>query len=151
MLPLQVLQPGDVGGGDRKRDDAHRHHLEFLAHRVDFLDLQRRQPAHHGAAIGDALDQPLLLQLEQRQPHVAAVGVEEVAKVLLDQPLARLAASEHDVFLDAAGNRHRRRDLACGRGRLARFRGLCFQLSQRLCGHCCLVISGSAQLRLRPA
>ena len=99
----------DILGADRKRDDADRHHLQFFADRIDFLHLLRRQPANHRAAIGDALDQTLFFEFEQRQPHVAAMGLEQVAEILLDQPLPRLTSPQHDVLLDTLGDDDSRR------------------------------------------
>ena len=98
----------DVGVRHRKRQDAHRHHLEFLAHVVDLADLARLQIAHDRAAVRDPLDDAHLFQFEQREPDVAAMGVEIRAQVLLDQPLARVPAAEHDVFLELSGRSGRR-------------------------------------------
>src|SRR6266852_4943756 len=41
MLSLQFLQPLDILSANRKRNDANRHHFQFLANRVDLLHLQR--------------------------------------------------------------------------------------------------------------
>ena len=123
MLALQLLQPVDIRLRDRKRDDADRHHFELLADGVDLPHLLRRQSAHHGAAVGNALHQALLLQFEQRKSHVAAMGLKQIAEILLDQALPRLAPPEHDVLLDALGDDRGGRGLARRRCRdLAGFR-----------------------------
>ena len=109
VLPLQLLQPLDIRGRDGKRDDADRHHFQFLADLVDLPYLQRREPAYHGAAIGDAFHQAFLFQFEQRQPDIAAMGFEQVAKILLDETLTRLTPAQDDVLLDALGDGHGRR------------------------------------------
>ena len=56
------------------------------------------------AAIGNPLDQSLFFEFEQRQPNVAAMGLKQLAKVQLDQPLPRLASAKDDVLLDALGD-----------------------------------------------
>jgi len=104
MLALQLLQPLDILVADRKRNDADRHHFQLFAHRVNFLHLQRGQAANQRAAIWNALHQAFLFELEQRQPHVTAMGLEQVGKILLDQPLLRLAPPQHDVLLEALGD-----------------------------------------------
>src|SRR6185312_12833354 len=113
VLPLQFLQTFDILRADRKWNDADRHHFQLFTNRIDFPHLERRQPAHHGAAVGDALDQALFLELEQRESHIAAVGLEQIAQILLDQTLPRLTSPQHDVLLDAPGDED-------SRGRLAR-------------------------------
>src|SRR5262249_47304521 len=55
--------------------------------------------AHDRAAIGYALDDAFLLKLEQREPYVAAMGIEAVAEILLDQAFARVTPAEHDILL----------------------------------------------------
>src|SRR5258708_6801835 len=86
---------------DRKRDDADRHHFQLFTNRVDFLHLQGRQSANQRAAIGDALHQALLFELEEGQPDVAAMGLEQVTKILLDQAFPRLTPPQYDILLDA--------------------------------------------------
>ena len=43
------------------------------------------------------------------EPDVAAMGVEGRTEILLDQALARMASSQHDVFLELPGNHMRDR------------------------------------------
>ena len=97
---LYRFEPGDVSVRHWKWQDAYRHDLEFLAHIVDLLNLLRLEIAHDRAAVRDSLDDPHLFQLEQCEPDVAAMGIEVRAQILLDQPLARVPPSEHDVFLE---------------------------------------------------
>ena len=121
MLVLQRLEPDDIRLLHGKWQDAHRHHLKLRAHVVDRRHVLRREIAHDRAAVGDALDDPLLFQFEQREPDVTAMGIEVRAQILLDQPLARVAAAKHDVLLelarDQAGDRRLAR-LKIGRRRL---------------------------------
>jgi len=42
--------------------------------------------------------------MNRNEPHVGAVRVELLAEILLDQPLARVAPAEHDVFFQACGD-----------------------------------------------
>ena len=91
VLALQGLEPFDVTLRHRKRQDAHRHDLKFFAHAVYLRHLSGAEVTHDGAAIGDALDDPLLLQFEKRQPDVAAMRVEVDAQILLDEAFARMA------------------------------------------------------------
>jgi hypothetical protein len=72
-------------------------------------------PPHHRAAVGNALDQPLFFKFKQREPNVAAMGLEKITQILFDQPLPRLAPSQYNVFLDTPGDND-------GRCRLARRR-----------------------------
>src|SRR5215471_6970540 len=76
VLLLELVEFGELACGGGKRENPYRHDLQLLA--------------HGGAAIGDALNDTLLLELEQRQAYVTAMGVEAVAQILLDQPLARM-------------------------------------------------------------
>src|SRR5260370_13369545 len=104
MLALQLLQPLDILVADGKWNDADRHHFQLFAYRVNFLHLQRGKATNQRAAIWNALHQAFLFEFEQRQPHVTAMGLEQVGKILLDQPLFRLAPPQHDVLLEAFGN-----------------------------------------------
>jgi hypothetical protein len=109
VFALHGLQPDDVGGRHRKRQNPNCHHLEFLAHAIDLAHLPRLEIAYDRAAVRDALDDAALFQLEQRQPDIAAMGVERRAQVLLDKPLARMTPAEHDVFFELPGNHVRDR------------------------------------------
>jgi hypothetical protein len=60
----------------------------------------RGEVAHHRAAIWDALDYALFLELEKSQPNVGTVRVELLAKILLDEPLTRMAPTQHDVLFE---------------------------------------------------
>src|SRR5579872_1682400 len=104
MLPMYFIQLFKIGRCHRKRDDPDRHHLELFPHCVDFPHLFWRQPAHHGATIGNSLDQSLLLEFEEGQSHVAAMRAEEIAEILFDQPFARLTPPKDYVLLDALGD-----------------------------------------------
>src|SRR4051794_6655036 len=101
VLSLEFSELIEIAFGDRESKNAQRHHLELLAHRVDVPDLLRRQIAHDGAAVRNTLDDSLLLQLEQREAHIAAMGVEALAEMLLDQVLARMAAAEDNLLFQA--------------------------------------------------
>src|SRR5258706_15516857 len=109
VLSLELSELVEIAFGDGERKNAHGHHLEFLAHRIDLPHFLRREIAHHGAAVPNTPDDSLLLQFEQGQAHIAAMGVEALAKNLLDQVLARMAAAEDDVLFQAprddVGNR----------------------------------------------
>src|ERR1700687_4984057 len=100
MVVLQLLQPIDIVRRHGEWNDADGHNFEFFADRIDFLDLLRTEPSHHRASVGNALDQPLVFKLKQRQPNVAAMGLEKITKILFDQSFPRLAPSQYDVFLD---------------------------------------------------
>ena len=112
MPELYFLQSFDICGGDRERNDTNRHHLQLFPNGVDFPYLAGGQSAHQCTAIGNSPDQALLLEFEQRQSHVAAMGLELVTEILLDQPFARLTPSQDYVLFDALGDD--------GRGRFAR-------------------------------
>jgi hypothetical protein len=60
--------------------------------------------AYQRPAIWDALYQALFFELEQSQSHITAMGLEQIAKVLLDQALPRLTSPKYDVLLDALGD-----------------------------------------------
>ncbi len=75
-----------------------RHNFQFLTHRVNLCHFVRREGTHDGAAIGDSLNNPLFLEFEERKSDVGAMRVELLAKILLDQPLARVAATKDDVL-----------------------------------------------------
>ena len=122
MLALELFQPVNILLRDRKGDDADRHDFEFFTDRVDFLDLGGGKPANHRAAVGNALHQALLLQLEKREPDIAAMGLKQVAEVLLDEALPRLPPPENNVFLDAPANDRGCRGFARRRCDLAGFR-----------------------------
>jgi hypothetical protein len=104
MLPLQIFKLGKIAGLDRKRKYPRRHDLQFLAHGVNLRDFLRREVTNDCAAIGYARNDAFLLKLKKRQTDIAAVRLEAVAEVLLDETLARMASAEHDVFFEARRN-----------------------------------------------
>src|SRR6478672_1020376 len=101
VFSLEFGEPIEIAFGDGEGKDAQRHHLELLAHRIDLPDLLRREVAHNGAAVSNTLDNSLLLQFEQRKAHIAAMGVEALAEMLLDQVFARMASAEDNVLFQA--------------------------------------------------
>src|SRR5215467_2144493 len=101
MLCLNLDELGKAAYANRKRKDAYSHDFELLANRVDFENLLGREIAHERAAIGNALNDTFLLQFKQGQPNITAMGIEAVAQVLLDEALARVTPTEHDVFFQA--------------------------------------------------
>src|SRR5229473_2386761 len=103
VLALEFGELVEIGFGDGQRKNAQRHHLELLAHRIDLPHFLRREIAHNGAAVRDAPDDSLLLQFEQREPHIAAMGVEALAEILLDQVLARMASETDCLRTEAVG------------------------------------------------
>src|SRR6266436_1865052 len=109
VLSLELSELVEIAFGDGERKNAHGHHLEFLAHRIDLPHFLRREIAYHGAAVPNTPDDSLLLQFEQGQAHIAAMGVEALAENLLDQVLARMAPAEDNVLFQAprddVGNR----------------------------------------------
>src|SRR5713226_6042095 len=88
----------EIAFGDGERENADGHDLQLLAHRIDLPHLLWSEIAHNGAAVRNALDNSLLLQFEQSEAHIAAMGVEALAEILLDQVLARMASAEDDVL-----------------------------------------------------
>jgi len=109
VLSLELSELVEIAFGDGKRKNAHGHHLKFLAHRVDLPHFLRREIAHNGAAVRNTPDDSLLLQFEQSEAYIAAMGVEALAEILLDQVLARMAPAEDNVLFkaprDDVGNR----------------------------------------------
>ena len=101
VLSLEFGELVEIAFGDGERKNAQRHHLELLAHRVDLPHLLRREIAHNGAAVRNTPDDSLLLQFEQSKAYIAAMGVEALAEILLDQVLARMAPAEDDVLFQA--------------------------------------------------
>src|SRR5713226_9537793 len=87
VLSLEFSELIEIAFGDGKRENAEGHHLELLAHRIDLPHLLRREIAHNGAAVRNTLDNSLLLQFEQSEAHIAAMGVEALAEILFDQVL----------------------------------------------------------------
>src|SRR5260221_10919778 len=67
VLSLEFRELIEIAFGDGERKNAHRHHLEFLAHRIDLPHFLRREIAHNGAAVRNTPDDSLLLQFEQGQ------------------------------------------------------------------------------------
>src|SRR5437899_7967207 len=104
VLALEFCELVEVAFGDRQRKNAQGHHLELLAHRIDLPHLLRREIAHNGAAVRNTPDDSLLLQFEQSKAHIAAMGVEALAEMLLDQVLARMASAEDNVLFQAPGD-----------------------------------------------
>src|SRR5580704_2556244 len=100
VLALDFIELVDVGARHGKWQNSHRHDLQFFAYRVDLHDLLRGEVAHHRAAIWNALNNALFLELEKSQPNVGTVRVELLAKVLLDEPLTRVTPTQHDVFFE---------------------------------------------------
>src|SRR5256885_692146 len=80
---------------------APRERNELVADRIDLPHFLRREIAHNGAAVRNTPDDSLLLQFEQSEAHIAAMGVEALAEILLDQVLARMAPAEDDVLFQA--------------------------------------------------
>src|SRR5260370_26363054 len=101
VLSLEFSELIEIAFGDGERKNAHGHHLELLAHRIDLAHFLRREIAHNGAAVRNTPDDSLLLQFEQSEAHIAAMGVEVLAEILLDQVLARMAPAEDDVLFQA--------------------------------------------------
>src|SRR5258706_12451450 len=85
VLALEFSELIEIGFGDGERKNAQRHHLEFLAHRIDLPHFLRREIAHNGAAVRNTPDDSLLLQFEESEAHIAAMGFYAVAEMLLDQ------------------------------------------------------------------
>src|SRR6266566_4621493 len=104
VLALEFSELVEVAFGDWERKNAQGHHLKLLAHRIDLPHLLRREIAHDGAAVRYPLDDSLVLQFEQSETHIAAMGVEALAEVLLDQVLARMASAEDNVLFQAPRN-----------------------------------------------
>src|SRR5580704_16016396 len=100
VLALDFIELVDVGARHGKWQDSHRHDLQFFAYRVDLHDLLWGEVAHHRAAIWDALNNALFLELEKSQPNVGTVRVELLAKVLLDEPFTRMAPAQYDVLFE---------------------------------------------------
>src|SRR5256885_2306971 len=85
------------------------------AQRRDHFEVVTPHPAelaHDRAAVGNALNDPLLFQLEESEADAGAMGIKLLAKVLLDQPFARMAPAEHDVLLEPPGDHSGDRTLA---------------------------------------
>src|SRR5258705_2377940 len=101
VLALKFSELIEIAFGDGERKNAERHHLEFLAHRIDLPHFLRREIAHNGAAVRNTPDNSLLLQFEESEAHIAAMGVEALAEILLDQVLARMAPAKDDVVFQA--------------------------------------------------
>src|SRR5258708_20057554 len=99
MLTLKILENLETIGANRERQNADRHHLQLLAHRVDLFHVIRGEVPHHGATVRDPLDQSFLLQFEQRQPDVAAMSLEALAQILFHQPFAWIPPAQDDAFL----------------------------------------------------
>src|SRR5580700_1168447 len=100
VLALDFIELVDVAARNGEWQNSNRHDLQFLADCVDLRDLLRGEVAHHRAAIGDALNNALFLEFEKSQPDVGTVRVELLAKVLLDEPLTRMASAQHDFFFE---------------------------------------------------
>ena len=98
MLALDFIEPVDVTAGNGERQNSNRHDLQFLTYRVDFHNLLRREVAHHRAAIWNALTNPFFLELEKSKADVGAMSVKLLAEILLDQPLSRVASTQHYIF-----------------------------------------------------
>src|SRR6202166_5045846 len=116
VLALDFIELVDVAAGHGKWQNSHRHDLQFFAYRVDLHDLLWGEVAHHRAAIWDALNNALFLELEKSQPNVRSLRVELLAKVLLDEPLSAVTPSQHGVFFEP-----RRDELGNGRSPRAAF------------------------------
>ena len=112
VLPLQLVQLGELGFGNRKRQNARGHDFQFLADRVNLHDFLGREIAHHCAAIWDALYDALLFELKKRKPNIGAMGVEAITQILFDQAFPRVAPPEHNVLLQPRGDFFRRGTLA---------------------------------------
>src|ERR1700681_662422 len=100
VFALDLIELFDVGAGAGEWQNSHCHDLQFFAYRVDLHDLLRGEVTHHRAAIWDALNNALFLELEKSQPNVGTVRVELLAKVLLDEPLTRVPPAQHNVFFE---------------------------------------------------
>src|SRR6266567_1714524 len=122
VLALQFVELGEVARIHGKRKYARGHDFQLLANRIDLRHLPRSEIAHHRAAIGNALNEPLLFQLEQGEANVSSMRVEVLAQVLFDQALARVAPAEDDVLLEARRDDMRDTRLARGRDRFRRLR-----------------------------
>src|SRR5665811_1515549 len=68
-------------------------------------------------AVRNSLDDVLFLEFEEGEPHVGTVRVELLAEILLNQSLARVTPTQHDVLFQA-----RRDDIGDGRLPRAAFR-----------------------------
>ena len=113
VVALDAIELVDIAARNGERQDANRHDFQFLADRVDLpVTSFRREVADDRAAIWDALNDALFLELEEREPDVGAMRVELLAKILLDQPLARVTPAEHDVFFQARRDDARRSPVA---------------------------------------
>ena len=79
MPPLDCIEFIDVAASNGERQDSNGHDLQLLTYCVDFHNFLRREVAHHRAAIWNALNNPLLLQLEKSQSDVGTVSVKLLA------------------------------------------------------------------------
>ena len=95
-------RPGRLG-----RAQPFQHHAAL----GDGHSLLHRHGPDAGAPVRDAFHQAYLFKLEKRQPHIAAMGVELFAEILLDQALLRLTPPEHDILLDTPCDHEGRRRL----------------------------------------
>src|SRR4029077_13599711 len=100
-----------------------------------------------GAAVRNASDQAFLFEFEQRQPDVPAMGLKQVAEILLHQPLPRLTPSQYYVLLDALGDDGRGGFSRARWHRQARFRRSDSRAFGRFSDHSLLDLDGMPEPR----
>ena len=110
VLTLDVIELVDIAACNGEGQNSNCHDLQFLANRVDFCHFVRSEVAHDRAAVRNSLDDALFLEFEEGEPHVCTMRIELRAEILLDQPLARVTPTQHDVLFQA-----RRDDIGDGR------------------------------------
>src|SRR5260370_37573072 len=134
VLALQLIELGEVARIHGKRKYACGHDFQLLANRIDLRHFLRSEIPHHRAAIGNALNESLLFQLEQGEANVTSMRVEVLAQVLFDEALARVAPAQDDVLLEA--RRDDMRDTRLARaGVRGRFRRLPLRRGTRKSSH----------------
>ena len=108
MLPLQLLQLGEFGFRNRKRQNASGHDFQFLTDCVNLDNFPGREIAYDRAAIGDALYDTFLFEFKKCKANIGAMGVEAITQILFDQAFPRVTPPEHNVLFQPRGDFFRR-------------------------------------------